>query len=127
RYNYGSVGLEVPLFNRAQRGRIEAAKVQTEMREATASYYEIRHRTELENQMKLYEDAVRQVYSYQGFLDATSNQILNTASKRLERGEISYLEWVILVNQSIDIKAQYLNAIQRQNEIAFRIEELLGR
>lgn len=127
RFSYWSVGLEIPLFNRAQRGRIEAAKVQTEMRETTADYFEVRQRTELENHLKLFDEAKRQVSSYQESLDATSNQILKTASKRLERGEISYLEWVILVNQSIDIKAQYLNAIQRQNEIAFRIEELLGR
>ena len=44
----------------------------------------------------------------------------------LERGEIGYLEWVLLVNQAIEIKAQYLNAVQRRNEIAFRIEELQG-
>lgn len=127
RFSYWSVGLEIPIFNRAQRERLEAAKVQTEMRETTSDYFKVKQKNDLENLLKLFNDAVRQVSSYQESLKGTSDQILNTASKRLDRGEISYLEWVILVNQSIDIKAQYLNAVQRQNDIAFRIEEILGR
>lgn len=127
RFTYWSVGLGMPIFNRAQRGRIQAARVQMQMQQVATSFSQRKARSALKNQIELFTEAARQVASYERSLQATSDVILNTALRRLDRGEIGYLEWVMLVNQSIDIKARHLDAIQRQNEIAFGIEELQGK
>lgn len=127
RFSYWSVGVGLPIFNSAQRGRIQATKVQAQIQDIVSGFERERIETEFENQLKLFRNAADQVAIYEQSLQATSDTILNTASKRLERGEIGYLEWVILVNQSIEIKARYLDAVERQNEIAFKIEELQGK
>ncbi len=127
RFAYWSVGLGIPIFNRAQYGRIQASRIQVEMQQLATHFSKRRIKTEFENHIKLHYDAAMQVASYERSLRATSDAILNAASRRLERGEIGYLEWVILVNQSIEIKARYLDAVQRQNEVAFKIEELQGK
>jgi cobalt-zinc-cadmium resistance protein CzcA len=50
--------------------------------------------------------------------------LMETASKKLAVGEISYLEWVMLINQSIQIQADYLGLIQQHNESAIEIEKM---
>ena len=127
RFTYWSFGLSIPIFNWAQRARIQAARVQAEIQDMAAIAERRKVKTELANQVRLFAEASRQVEDYDRSLQLTSDAILNAASKRLDSGEISYLEWVILVNQSIEIKSRYLNTIQRRNEIAFSIEELQGK
>ena len=127
RFTYWSVGMGIPIFNQAQRKRIQASKIEMQMQEVASGYSQRKVRAEFENYTKRFREAANQVASYEESLHATSNSILNTASKRLEAGEIGYLEWVILVNQSIEIKARYLDAVQRRNEVAFKLEELQGK
>jgi cobalt-zinc-cadmium resistance protein CzcA len=126
RFKYWSFGLSIPIFNWAQRARIQAAKVQVEIQDIAAEAEGRKVKAELANKVRLFSEASRQVETYNQSLTLTSDAILNAASKRLDSGEISYLEWVILVNQAIEIKSQYLNTIQRRNDIALSIEELQG-
>jgi len=41
--------------------------------------------------------------------------ISSTATKQFINGDINYLEWVMLVNQSISIKSEYLDVIKSLN------------
>jgi cobalt-zinc-cadmium resistance protein CzcA len=127
RFTYWSFGLNIPIFNWAQRARVQASKVQVQIQDIAAISERRKIKAEFVNELRLFTEASRQVESYDESLQMTSDAILNAASRRLDGGEISYLEWVILVNQSIDIKSQYLNAIQRRNEIALKIEKLQGK
>lgn len=127
RFSYWSVGVGVPILNRAQRGRIQATQVQAQLQEVASKFAQEKIEAEFDNQLTLYRQAAEQVAVYEQSLRGTSDIILTTSSNRLERGEIGYLEWVIQTNQSIEIQARYLDAVQRQNEIAFKIEELQGK
>lgn len=50
--------------------------------------------------------------------------LLNTAIQQYNAGEINYLDWVILINQSLGIKSQYLNAIEKLNESTIELDYL---
>lgn len=127
RFTYFSAGLGIPIFHNAQRARIQAAQVQVKM-QAVANAWQLQSaRLRLWNYFKELNTAITQVQSFEESLQGASDTILRTASKRLERGEIGYLEWVMLINQSIEMNARYLDAVQRQNELVFRIEELQGK
>ena len=52
--------------------------------------------------------------------------IFETAQKQFINGDINYLEWAILVNQSIAIKSDYQDAILRLNESAINLSYLLN-
>ena len=52
--------------------------------------------------------------------------IFETAQKQFINGDINYLEWAMLVNQSISIKSDYQDAILRLNESAINLSYLLN-
>jgi cobalt-zinc-cadmium resistance protein CzcA len=47
--------------------------------------------------------------------------IIETANKQFANGEINYLEWVMLTNQAILIKNEYLNSVNNLNESVIQI------
>jgi cobalt-zinc-cadmium resistance protein CzcA len=55
-----------------------------------------------------------------------SEQILLNASKSLSAGEISYMEWTVLMNQSVQIKLSYLDALQAMRDTEAEIHYLTG-
>jgi cobalt-zinc-cadmium resistance protein CzcA len=42
--------------------------------------------------------------------------ITRTAQKQLDNGSINYLEWVQLVNQAIDVRNEYIDAVRLLNQ-----------
>ena len=50
--------------------------------------------------------------------------MIETASKKLNEGEIGYLEWVMIINQAIQIQNEYFNYVQQLNEGAIEIEKI---
>jgi cobalt-zinc-cadmium resistance protein CzcA len=49
---------------------------------------------------------------------------MQTATQKLKAGEINYLDWVVLMNQSIQTRADYYAAVMQFNESAFELEKL---
>jgi cobalt-zinc-cadmium resistance protein CzcA len=50
--------------------------------------------------------------------------LIETAGRKMNAGEITYLEWVMIINQAIQIKSEYLNYMQQLNENAIELEKL---
>lgn len=53
-----------------------------------------------------------------------TNLLIEAASKKLNAGEIGYLEWVMIINQAIQIQNEYFNYVQQLNEGAIEIEKM---
>lgn len=126
RFQSVSVGVGIPLFSGAYNARIKAARVQVQVQEKELENTRARLQTELYNMVAAYLHNRDLLLSYRQALLPNAGIIIQTATNRLEAGEINYLDWVILVNQSLDIRSQYLQIIQQQNEAAFEIERLKG-
>jgi cobalt-zinc-cadmium resistance protein CzcA len=47
--------------------------------------------------------------------------IFETALKQFVNGEIDYLEWALLINQSISIQSDYQDALMKYNELAIQM------
>ena len=50
--------------------------------------------------------------------------LIQAASRKLNAGEIGYLEWVMIINQSIQTQNDFLSYIQLLNESAVEIEKI---
>jgi hypothetical protein len=53
--------------------------------------------------------------------------IAETASRQLIAGSIHYLEWVQLINQTIQIKSDYLEAEKKLNESIIQLQFLIAQ
>jgi cobalt-zinc-cadmium resistance protein CzcA len=126
RFSYMGVGLGIPLFYGAQRAKIKAASVHLQSSQVRAKATEQKLKLRLTNVLRYYQELSRQVAIYQTVLLPEAQLILEAADKRLNSGEIGYLQWVMLVNQSVSIRNEYSDVVQRHNETAFELEQLNG-
>ncbi len=127
RFQSVQFGLGIPIFTNGQKAIINAAKT-NEM--VVANYYEVN----LKNLETAYQSAI---LAYKKSLDAldyyetkalkTAEIIKLTANKQFSNGEINYLEWVMLVNQVIVIKNEYIDAIKNRNVMIINLKDLLSK
>lgn len=126
RFSTVSLGLGIPLFWGAGTARARAARTWVEVQQLELKNMEARMVMELENARTMYRQQHRLILRYQQSLLPNAAIIIQTASNQLDAGEISLLDWVILINQSLDIRAQYIHTIQQLNDTSFEIERLQG-
>ncbi|MCC7466078.1 MAG: CusA/CzcA family heavy metal efflux RND transporter [Saprospiraceae bacterium] len=116
RFTYLSAGLAVPLFAKAQQARIAAAEIQVQQQQKELQWLQQRLGAEqLAARLEAgkYRESL-QYYQKQALPNARA--IVATANRQYAEGEINYLEWVMLVNQSFDLQGQYLDQQLSYNE-----------
>lgn len=124
RFNVVQFGIGLPLFTKGQRSLAKAAKVQEIVAQGN---YDLKLK-EYSNKKKQWQQqfASRKevVQSFEQNQLNKATALLNTAMLQYNAGEINYLDWVILINQSLGIKSQYLNAIEKLNESTIELDYL---
>lgn len=124
RFNTVSVGMGLSLFQGAQRARISAAQVQTRQRREEQAAVRQQLTLDLQNAFTAHGRAAGLVNRYRNILLPNAQTIIRTATQKLNAGEISYLDWVIFLNQALQVRSEYLNAIGQLNEASFEIEKI---
>lgn len=126
RFQSVTLGIGIPLFFGGNTSRIKAAKTEIHVQQKEWENTRLRLQTELDNRWATYRRNQDLLSDYRRSLIPNAVAIIQTATNRLEAGEINYLDWVILVNQSLYIRSQYIQTILQQNEASFEIERLQG-
>ena len=124
RFSYFSVGVGVPLFFKAHNSRTFAAKLDWDKQRKQVELTSLQLQTELGN-------ATEQVVKFHESLQYYENQaiknadiIIRAADEQFESGEINYLQWVMLLNQGITIKSEYISAISNYNQATIQLLKL---
>ena len=126
-YGYGTrfsavqFGLQVPIFLGHQRARIKAAKLSESI--AQADY--------VTEQQKLQSKQAQLMAAYNSGTDATryyeekglknAGVMRRAAVRQFESGEINFLDFVLLANQSITIENDYVEALKSLNDIIIEL------
>ena len=109
RFHSGMVGVGIPLFNGAQKSLIEGQKINQLIAE---NNYELGSRS-LKNQYASlfgeYEKLKSETDYYKSKGLKNAETIMKTANRLYYEGEINYLEWSILINQSLDIQNKLID------------------
>jgi cobalt-zinc-cadmium resistance protein CzcA len=124
RFSYVNAGISVPLFFGAQSARTSAAKVEWQLAQKRRDYAFQQTRMEQEAlllEVKKYALSL-DYYEQTGLENA--NVIIGTADKQFTGGEINYLQWVILVDQAINIKSEYLDMLNSYNQSVIQAQEI---
>jgi cobalt-zinc-cadmium resistance protein CzcA len=121
------VGLKIPLFFRSQQGKSQAAKKSAEI--ASINYQQTKLELDAIVQTKLSEyekqKAALAYYDSTGILLA--DKLFSSAIKAYKEGEIGYVEYIALMEQSIEIRSSYLNALNLHNQTVNEINYLTGK
>ncbi|MDO5614898.1 MAG: TolC family protein [Cruoricaptor ignavus] len=124
RFQTATVGIGLPIFNSAQKSVIEAQKINELIAE---NNYKLGVRN-LENQSKKwfaeYEKLKQETDYYKAEGQQNATTIINTANRLYSEGEINYLEWSILVNQSLDLENRRIDAQKLLNDKIIELNNL---
>lgn len=124
RFSSFAGGISVPLFSRAQHSRIRAAKVSEQIAGNNIEKEQKELETNLQQQNILYTTAANSVRFFEQTALGHALAIRQAAELRLQEGEIDFLEYVLLVNQSFQTQNDYLDALHRMNQAALQINFL---
>lgn len=118
--------LGIPIFNRGQKSRINAAKINETI---AANEYELNvqalinaYRASLADYQK-YNTAV-QYFETTGLRNAET--ITSTANTQFINGQIDYLEYVLLTNQAIRIQSDYIEAVKNKHNSIIEINSFIS-
>ncbi|MDQ3278990.1 MAG: hypothetical protein M3Q06_11735, partial [Bacteroidota bacterium] len=74
-----------------------------------------RQKATLESGLLQYGKAQKQLQYYEQHALRQARLLREQASLKLSGGDISHIEWILLVNQAVQIEADYISALQEWN------------
>ena len=124
RFNSVQASVGIPLFAAAQNSRIKAAR--TQVLQAQMDFYLGKQQltTAYQNAVEQYNNQLQNVKTYEAGLLNNTETIFKIANEQYLNGEINYLEWVMVVNQAVSVKSNYVDAVQQLNELSIHLETL---
>ena len=121
------MGIDIPLFGGTQNARIKASKVQEEYLKEAFSAKE----KSLQHQLQIAEQNVAQNKTQVTYFETEGlpNALLieKTANQQFYSGDINYLDWVILTNQVISAKNNYIDSVYNYNESVIELLYLTSK
>jgi cobalt-zinc-cadmium resistance protein CzcA len=124
RFSSVQLGVAVPLFFGAQKNRVAASRIQEQ--KAQAEY-----QSGLQALQSRYKQAAAEVNKYLvlvAWYEKTglpnAELILKTANLQFIGGQINYLEYVLLINQVIALRNEYIDAVNNLDQAIIQINSL---
>ncbi|MFL5747313.1 MAG: CusA/CzcA family heavy metal efflux RND transporter [Niastella sp.] len=127
RFNIYQLSVALPIFNKAVKARIKAGQLQeatTRMEVDATSQYLTNQWQQLNEAYKKYSGQV-QYYETSGLQQAAL--ITRNARLGFEKGDVSYIEWTLQMNNAVNIELGYLQAIHALNNTIIELEYLTGK
>lgn len=127
RFQAGQIGIGIPLFYGAQKAKINASKDMQRLREDNYRFGLRQFNTEYQMAINQFARFSRSVDYFEETGLKNAAHIRDAAQQQFANGEINYLEWALLVNQSISIQTEYLNAVGDLNESIIQLNYYLNK
>lgn len=124
---YGQFGVALPLFNSNIKNRQKALEINSQIAENNLTNEKLK----LQSQ---YQELIQESKKHQETIAYFENQALKNvdlvtkaANDKFINGDINYLEWVMLINQSTEIQSNYIEAVRKFNETILKLGNLISK
>lgn len=124
RFQSGLVGVNLPIFNSAQKSVIEAQKVNQQIAENNYQLGLVNLKNQYLQNFGQFQKLNDEISYYQKTGLQNSESILKTANNQFYNGEINYLEWTLLVTQAFEIQNKYIDRLKELNDKIIEINAL---
>jgi heavy metal efflux system protein len=128
RYGFSAlhVGMSFQLFTQAQKARVQAARVQEQIRQTQLVYTKRQLDTQLEMAQAQQRSLSATLDYYETYALSQAELIEQTALRAYESGEAGYVEFFAAIQQAYQLREEYLTHVLDYDINLIRIEELLG-
>jgi cobalt-zinc-cadmium resistance protein CzcA len=127
RFQAAQIGLGIPLFFRSFNAKIGASKLEQLMAENRLKTETNLMNAEWNKTNAQYSNYLKTITIYESKTLNNAQLIIETANKQFTNGDINYIEWVMLTNQAIAIKNEYLNGVYHLNESIIQLNYLSNK
>lgn len=127
RFHSAMVGVALPVFNSAQKSVIEGQKINQQLAESNYEIAQKKLKNQYAQNLGEMQKMQREVEYYKTKGLENARTIMFTASLLLKEGETNYLEYSILVNQSLEIQNKYIDAQKILNEKIIELHSLTNK
>lgn len=121
RFTSVQAGVAMPLLGRSQRAKVKAAQLYSDVAD---NNYEAAERA-LANQYEIalvqYQRQLQTVLYLEKNTLKNAATIKTVANQQLYNGNINYLEWVMLINQSFLAQNEYIESVNNLNEATIQL------
>jgi cobalt-zinc-cadmium resistance protein CzcA len=122
----GVVGVEIPLFSKAQKARVEASKISTKIQESEFEKVKFQLESEIISLQKNLQSTDTSIALIKDSLLPESERIMQTVMKKYLAGQIDYMDWYLVYNQNLNYKMELLSLEKTRNIAISNIKYLIG-
>jgi len=127
RFQSVQVGIGIPIFFGAQKARISAQKINQTLAENNYQAGVQNLQSQYDQALKQYNKALQAVSYFEDTGLQNADTVIQGANDQFLNGEINYLEWVLLTNQAVGIRNEYIDALNNLNSAIININALMNR
>lgn len=127
RFNSVQVGIGVPIFAKAQKAKINNAKLSVQVAESNYTVGLQALQSEYQTALAQYNKYLQTVQYFESTALNNAGIIAATANQQLANGIINYLEWAQLINQAIAVKNDYTEAVKNLNETITQLNYITNK
>ena len=124
RFHSAQIGLGIPLFGGSQKAKINASKIAESVVESEYQSQVLNLKNERNKLFSQYNSNLEIVNYFETNSNKNSKIITDVANKQFINGDINYLDFVMLINQSIAIQNTYIEAVRSLNETIISLNYL---
>jgi len=125
-FNIVQAGLVVPVFSRAQKARINAARINEQLTDNNLAYTQLQLNSQLASLQQTAEALRTSLDYFEQSALPQARLIQSTALKSYRAGEIEYVEFFQNIQQAFVIEEQYISAVFQYTTIVIQAEQILG-
>jgi cobalt-zinc-cadmium resistance protein CzcA len=122
----GVAGVEIPIFSKAQKARVEASRISTKIQETELEKLKFQLENEAAVLQKSLQSADATLSLIKNNVLIESDRLMQTSMKKYLAGEIEYFDWYLVYNQNLSYKMELLNLEKSRNFTITNIKYLTG-
>src|SRR5690606_11795593 len=124
RFHSVQFGIGLPIFSSGQRAKVKASRISENIAESNLQNFRYSMEVQREQLNIAYQNSLKIVNQFESSDLRHAQIILETAQSQFNNGEINYLEYVMLLNQTVLVNNNYLDALWKLNEAVIQYKFL---
>ncbi|HRI21267.1 MAG TPA: TolC family protein, partial [Panacibacter sp.] len=125
RFSTVQLGIAVPVFNKAQKAKINAAHQKESIAAASTEIAEQNLKLQLQKNWNEYVKYQQAIEYYKSSALPQAEIIIQTANLKYKNGQINYIEWGSLISNAVNLQTEYADVLREFNIRKIELEYLL--
>ena len=127
RFNGVQAGIAIPLWFSASTSKVKAAKIKEQVDRTNAQYYTKSLQGNYKSLLDEYKKYRLSIDYYEQQAIPEANVIIDQATQSYKAGALDYLDYILSLNRALDIRQNYLDALNNCNQTIINIEYITGK